>query len=264
MIIAISMTVASMALAADPVAETMSRMRTASTLVESMRRETGRYPRADGALHRVRDVLPPAASTLGPNAWLDAWRQPLWYRAFPTLFEIVSYGADQSAEVDYATQPFYDPTYWPIADAPDPRSDLVIIKDRFVKRPFGDQRPAFETINAINAIFMAASSYAVDNNVYPGATTGFTSVADLEDALVPVYLPSLPEVDGWGHPLLYLSFRGNFTLASSGFNGTFEREYNYGLPCGQGGFFEHGPLEPGGDIVQECGLFIYWPLGAEP
>ena len=63
----------------------------------------------------------------------------------------------------YENQNLYLGRFRPVVDAPDLRNDLVLIDGRFVKRPFDSRGREFETINAINAIFIASASYAVDS-----------------------------------------------------------------------------------------------------
>ena len=179
------------------------------------------------------------------------------------LCRVNSYGADGSADLNYDNQILYAGRYQPIVDAPDPRNDLVLIDGRFVRRPFGSRNPEFETINAINAIFIASGSFAVDNNRYPGNAPEFRPVSELAAELEPNYIPELPLNDGWGRPLLYSSLPGAFVLASYGENGIPEVAYYTDLPCNLLSFGELR-IEDGADIVQTCGVFVNWPRGTEP
>jgi hypothetical protein len=244
----------------DRVAQTMTRMRLASTLLEDERRMTGSYPLADGILHPLRDVFGPSHGTPGPNEALDAWGQTLWFRADGAVQELISYGADGRADKDYEAERLYSGKHQAIVDSSDPRNDLVMKNGRFVARPFGNRSREFTTINAI---FIASSSFAVDNNRYPGSATAFEPVSALMGELVPVYIRNLPALDGWGRPILYSNNGATFVLASFGEDGVQDQIYYPDLVCGLEP--EEGPSpEEGGDVVQACGRFAHWPRGTEP
>jgi len=247
----------------DPVAQTMTTMRMVSTLLVDQQRREGGYPLADGGLHRVQDVLGPQPGTQTAKLTRDGWGHPLWYRAGLATHELISYGADGSADLNYDHQGLYAGRYQRIVDAPDPRNDLVLIDGRFVRRPFGLRTREFETINSINAIFIASASFAVDNNGYPGNAAEFRPVSELAAELAPIYIPELPMNDGWGRPLLYSSRPGAFVLASYGENGAPEVAYYTDLPCNLLTFGELR-IEEGADVVQTCGVFVNWPRGTEP
>ena len=247
----------------DPVAETMTRMRVASTLLVDERRMTGTYPLADGKLYPLRDIFASSPGAPRPNDALDAWGHTLWYRADRWVHQLISYGVDGKADQDYEAERLYSGQFQVIVDAPDPRNDLVLKDGRFVRRPFGSRAPEFVTINAINAIFIASASFAIDNNRYPGHATTFEPVSALAADLVPIYIRDLPTQDGWGGPILYSNNGAPFVLASFGEDGVQDHTYYLDLVCGLWG--EEGPSpEEGGDIVQACGRFVNWPRGTEP
>src|SRR5262245_24227536 len=246
----------------DRVAQTMTRMRLASTLLDDERRMTGSYPLADGIRHPLRDVFGSSRGTPGPSEALDAWGQTLWYRAYAGVQELISYGSDGRADKDYGAERLYSGKHQAIVDTPDPRNDLVMKNGRFVRRPFGDRSREFTTINAINAIFIASSSFAVDNNRYPGGASTFEPVSTLTTELVPIYIQDLPTLDGWGRPIMYSNNGAIFLLASFGEDGVQDQIY---YPDLVSGLEEEGPSpEEGGDVFQACGRFARWPRGTEP
>jgi hypothetical protein len=248
---------------ADPVALTMTTMRILSTVLVDDQRRDGDFPFADGKLHRVQDALDPQSGTPIAKLTRDGWNHPMWYRAGHGVHELISFGADGRADQDYENQNLYSGRYQPILDAPDPRNDLVLVDGRFVRRPFGSRTSECGTINAMNVIYTAAASFAVDNNRYPGNAADFRPVSELTSDLVPTYIEELPLNDGWGRPLLYATQPGNFVLASYGANGVPEVAYYIDLPCN---LLMFGPttIEDGGDVVQACGIFVNWPRGTEP
>lgn len=71
----------------------------------------------------------------------------------------------------------------------------------------------------MHALAGALERYAADHLGYPEAA----SVRDLQPAVVPRYLKSLPSTDGWGHPLIYeVRNRGaGYSLSSPGKDGVF-------------------------------------------
>ncbi len=249
----------------DPVQRTMTTMRLIGTQIEDLHRNTGILPAADGELRTVRVVL-----SMGPVAteshaeYSDGWGRPVRYRANAQSYELISYGGDGRPDRDYASQRLFPGRFSEILEATTASADLVLVDGRFTQRPFGSRTAAFETINGINRLFMASASFAVDNNRYPGSTTGFVPVSELAADLVPVYMQDLPTHDGWGRPLLYFASASSFVLASFGVDGQPDRTYYPDLACGMP-LNEEGPSRTeGGDVMQFCGRFAFWPKGTEP
>src|SRR3990170_1135396 len=56
------------------------------------------------------------------------------------------------------------------------------------------------TMADIRSIGTAVEAYAVDNNIYPTAT----SLALLQPVIEPVYIKKLPQTDGWNNAVLYV------------------------------------------------------------
>ena len=248
----------------DPVALTMTRMRVASSLLVDARRNAGTYPFADSKLHSLGDVLEPRFGEPSPNDLRDAWGHPIWYRSNGEVHQLISYGADGQPDENYPAQRLNSGRFQAITDAADPSNDLVLKEGRFVRRPFGFRFREFDTINSINAIYIASSSFAVDNNRYPGNAAVLTPVSSLAADLVPTYIKELPTEDGWGRPILYSNNGATFLLASFGEDGIQDQVYYPDLVCGLELFYERTSHGEGGDVVQACGRFAYWPRGTEP
>jgi hypothetical protein len=249
--------------AADPVSETMVRMRLAATVVESWHLEHGAYPFADEKLRPLPAVVRSLTHSSLRTIEHDAWGSPLLYRANERAYEIISLGTDRRLSEDHSTRPLHNRSVAPIEDTTVEEDDLIFADGRFVQRPFGDRRPAFVTINAMNAIFGAAAAFAIDNNRYPGDGYQFAPVAELASALVPVYLQDMPTDDGWGRPLLYTRYGGAFILASFGSDGVQDRTYYPDLPCGLLRFDESVSAASGADLIQVCGRWLFRPSGTE-
>jgi hypothetical protein len=239
-------------------------MRVASTLLVDERRNAGIYPLADSRLHSLRDGLGPRFGEPSPNELRDAWGHPIWYRSNGEVHQLISYGADGQSDENYPAQRLNSGRFQVIVDAADPSNDLVLKEGRFVRRPFGMRAREFRTINSINAIFIASASFAVDNNRYPGNATVLTPVSTLATDLVPIYIQELPELDGWGRPILYSNNGAIFLLASFGEDGIQDQIHYPDLLCGLELFYERTSHEVGGDVVQACGRFAHWPRGTEP
>jgi hypothetical protein len=248
----------------DFVVLAMREMRVVSSLLEDQRRVQGTYPAADGEFHPLREVLTPGVGGRAPLTVNDVWGHPIWYRANSDTHQLISYGPDGIPDEDYAQQRLHSGRYAPIVEPPVPTGDLVLIGGRFVRRPFSGRFREMATINAINAIFIAAASFAVDYNHYPGSTSSFSPVTELIPELVPVYLAELPTLDGWGRPLLYSNVHGSLWLVSLGEDGQPDHQYYPELTCGLQLFGEGPSGDDGGDAVQACGEFRYWPRGSEP
>jgi len=241
----------------DAAAETMSRMRLVGAAIETHRINHGELPSADGKLRPVSSVLGSQAVELR-----DAWRTPLLYRANARSYEIISLGPDGRKSQDYDELALYPRRFAVIEESTPELDDIVYADGRFVRRPYADRRAAIETINAMNRLFVAAASFAIDNNTYPGETWTPAPVAELAGDLA-IYLDEFPTVDGWGRPLLYTHYNGAFILASYGSDGEPDRTYYPDLPCGLRSLDVFPSAADGADIVMACGQLIQRPSGIE-
>ena len=97
-------------------------------------------------------------------------------------------------------------------------------------------------------IATAVEAYKVDNGIYP---PGASSIDDLETAIAPTYLRSVPQNDGWTHPYqVWIGEDGaTFVIVSYG------RDKIEGpTPGGATHDFDD-------DIILEDGRFVQWPEG---
>ncbi len=72
------------------------------------------------------------------------------------------------------------------------------------------------TMADMRSIGTAIESYAVDNNLYPVAT----SVAQLTAAVQPIYIKTMPTKDGWSNDWSVTCTTADYTIASNGKDGT--------------------------------------------
>ena len=121
------------------------------------------------------------------------------------------------------------------------------------------------TMSDMRALATAIESYAVDNNVYPTAiacagglfTTIGTAVNNASFTLLsPTYIAQPPNVDGWGHFLLYNvdTAKNNYNIASYGRDGVAGPTTSG--TCGTTTNFND-------DIIYGNGTFLLWPEGAQ-
>ena len=71
------------------------------------------------------------------------------------------------------------------------------------------------TMADLRSIGTAVETYAIDNNVYPSATT----MAALETVIEPVYIRTAPMQDGWGRSFIVTSATTGYTVGSAGKDG---------------------------------------------
>jgi len=72
------------------------------------------------------------------------------------------------------------------------------------------------TMADLRSIGTAVESYAVDNNVYPVAA----SAAILKTLVEPIYIKTMPTMDGWNNTFAVASVASEYTLSSNGKDGT--------------------------------------------
>jgi general secretion pathway protein G len=112
------------------------------------------------------------------------------------------------------------------------------------------------TMADIRSAATAIESYSIDNNIYPGPTDGWVTAKGIETALEPIYIRTLPEKDGWGHDLLFLSDGERYVIVSPGKDGNLDRDYSDGTGPGATANFN-------ADIVFANGQFVAWPEGTQ-
>ena len=109
------------------------------------------------------------------------------------------------------------------------------------------------TMADIRAIATAIEAYSVDLSYYPSNVTSLTPVSgSLQTHVVPLYLATLPGVDGWGRDIFFQSDAGGseFTLRSYG---------KEGAPSASLGETHEFDC----DIIFQAGRFIALPDGIQ-
>jgi general secretion pathway protein G len=72
------------------------------------------------------------------------------------------------------------------------------------------------TMADMRSIGTAVESYAVDNNVYPQATTA----AILQTLVAPIYIKTMPTSDGWNNTFAVNAVSTQYTIQSKGKDGS--------------------------------------------
>jgi len=104
------------------------------------------------------------------------------------------------------------------------------------------------TMADIRSIGTAVESYAVDNNVYPQATTA----SGLAALVAPVYIKTMPTLDGWNNQFVVAAVTSQYTISSNGKDGL-----NSGCVAGTlTSTFNQ-------DICFSNGQFIQYPQGTQ-
>ena len=111
------------------------------------------------------------------------------------------------------------------------------------------------TMADIRTIGTCMESFSIDNNRYP-ATDGWQAAEALIENLQPVYVRTLPLIDGWGHDIQVLSDGQSYVLVSPGKDGQMDRDWT---KPGEAG----GTTRLNADIVFSDGQFVSWPEGTQ-
>lgn len=113
------------------------------------------------------------------------------------------------------------------------------------------------TMADMRSIGTAVEMWHVDNGSYPGPTDGWVSATWLTEHLQPVYIRSLPVLDGWEHETMYWSDGESYMIVSPGKDGVMEGDW----------LTELEPLGPtadhASDYVFRDGEFVQWYEGEE-
>jgi len=111
------------------------------------------------------------------------------------------------------------------------------------------------TMADIRSIGIVCEAYAIDNEAYPGPTEGWVPVDAIAEQVEPIYIRTLPRVDGWGNPILFWSdATSTCRVASYGKDGEPDRDWS-------GEIEPHATMEFTADIVFGNGEFLVWPEG---
>ena len=107
----------------------------------------------------------------------------------------------------------------------------------------------------IRSIGTAIEAYSIDNNRYP-VTDGWQSAEALVESLQPVYIRTLPLIDGWGHEFHVYSDGETYVLVSAGKDGELDQDWTEPEERGATTSFNR-------DIVFGDGQFLSWPEGTQ-
>lgn len=238
---------------------TLVALRLDAAVLEDVERRSGELPVADGQQHPFDAVALgfPADALRKAASLRDAWGHGFRYVARGGVYQLISAGSDGRFDVP---PPRGFPALARIEEAVEGNDDLIVSNGRMIRRPYGDRGREFRTLNDLQTVMIAASTYAIDNNAYPGDAPDWTPVAGLEPLLVPVYLQQLPTHDAWGRPLLFRTTGVQFTVSSVGTDGIGQWDVRFPA-CGFG-----FPLvvDPGDDLVIEDNRILAVPPGLEP
>ena len=111
------------------------------------------------------------------------------------------------------------------------------------------------TMADLRSIGTAIESYSIDNNRYP-KTDHWQSVEVLTEHLQPVYIRTLPTVDGWGRLFRVWSDGESYVLVSAGKDGELDQDWIEPEQRGATTSFNS-------DIVFSDGQFVTWPEGTQ-
>lgn len=118
------------------------------------------------------------------------------------------------------------------------------------------------TMADIRSVATAIESYSVDNNFYPAVGSGWGSqpLEELGPYVIPTYIRTLPNFDGWNHAFWFRSG------AAPGYAGP----HHYWIESfGKDGQDAMDPTSPvqttsfNDDIIWMDGAFISWPEGMQ-
>ena len=239
---------------ADPAdVETLRAIRTVSLSVGAYRLDNATVPGPTGGWVEAEFLLPHVQPVyLRSLPTRDGWGRDLFYWSDGSRYAVVSYGADGLADRPYAAAPWFDERAGDDFVSVD--GSLVSFPSHVGGRIQADRQK--QTMADMRSIATAVKVYRIDNGAVPGPTNGPVEAAWLLDWVVPVYIRTLPQVDGWGTPMVYWSDGESYRLASLGSDGT------------QDGPFEQ--IEPGtetqtftSDIVFADGSFVQFPVGEQ-
>jgi general secretion pathway protein G len=118
------------------------------------------------------------------------------------------------------------------------------------------------TMADIRTIGTGIEAYAVDVNVYPLNLSGKVE-STLVGIISPTYVKVLPEKDGWGKPLCFVSNASGteYTIYSLAADNTAGSCSGYTYNCGTAKFCKTTDFKD--DIIFANGQFTQWPEGIQ-
>jgi len=254
----------------EPAERTMLTMRIAEQVFTSYGETHDQLPdlgaKAVGA-SRVLEALGDEYATEGRRylTAVDGWKNPLRFVVTHDHVIIISFGADGRADVEYESvdSPEFVAHFEQGVLRGGPERDIILAGGRFIQRPRLPTSPAKQTMAEIRSIGTAIESYAVDNNVYP-TTGGLVVVEAIAADLEPIYIRTLPRMDGWNHPYLFSGDTKHYVIVSPGADGVLEQDYlDLGVPKATLAVGRTATSSPDADIVFADGEFVRFPEAAD-
>jgi hypothetical protein len=197
----------------------------------------------------------------------DGWGLPLKALLIdPETFLLISFGADGVADTDYVK-------VWSLGGGFDDDAsidsfsqdrDFVYFNGEFIRRPHAPESADKRALSDVRAIGTAIESFAVDNETYPGPTSGLQPIDAVAGQLEPIYIRTLPRVDPWGQPYRVCSDGEAYVIVSSGLNRTLEADYEVASGLVSEIAAPRARTVQADDIVFVDGQFARWPAGVDP
>ncbi len=233
----------------------------ASEFIEMYADERFAYPGpTDGLvpLQKIRHLLSPLPEHLPIR---DAWGHVLHYWSNGDNYMIVSFGADNDPEYAYeeGEVPYEAVVRGTLTQNPD--QDIVLVCAEIWQGPVSPRARSRVTMGDMRSIATAVEEYAIDNNFYPGSGSVLVELVAIEDDLSPDYIRHLPLKDGWNQAYRYWSDRFNYTIISTGADGTADAPYEEWVKEDFVSFYGGEAVEPRLDLLHTNGEFVQWHVG---
>lgn len=111
----------------------------------------------------------------------------------------------------------------------------------------------------LRSIGTSIESFSIDNNVYPLQDRDLLPVELIRDSLSPVYIRTLPLVDGWGNEFLMWGTEAEYVIMSLGADELPDQYYGFASGYTATFPFKGAFTDPDGDIIFSNGQFVQWP-----
>lgn len=114
------------------------------------------------------------------------------------------------------------------------------------------------TMADMRSIGTVCEAFSIDNERYPGPTEGWVQVDAIAEQVEPVYIRTLPRLDGWGRPILFWSNGTSYRILSRGKDGEEDQDWSEAKL--------DEPVETQSfdlDIVFADGMFVVYPEGKQ-
>ena len=240
----------------DPAARTMILMRAASALLFG-------YEEAGQSLVESEQKLvlgSTVSARIGPELarWLpvkDGWGHPLRFVFNGDEIGVISFGADGQPDIRYE-----DPSDSRVGTIPStPDRDIILANNQFIQKPETPKTSLERAMREIRSIATAMESFAVDNDRYPGPTSGLKTIAAVAGDLEPIYIKTLPRVDPWGQPYWVWSNGKSYIIVSGASDAALDRSYLVGDAAAPDLKEGVETSDAQADIVFLDGVFVRYP-----